>query len=80
MLEESITSSINLAPLKPSAKVHHGIKISHHKHSEHGGGPEQSDPEQKEKDLLEESIASSIDLAPLKPSGEVPLGIRISHH
>ena len=48
--EASQSSGIDLAPLKPEVALPIGIKVNHVQHSEYGGG-NQSDPEDKEKDL-----------------------------
>ena len=50
MQEDSQSSGIELAPLKPEVALPIGIKVNHVQHSEYGGG-NQSDHEDKEKDL-----------------------------
>ena len=50
---KSESSGMDLAPLKPEVAAPFGIKVAHVQHSEYGGG-DQSDPEQKEKDLKQE--------------------------
>ena len=75
--EGSVSSGIDLAPLKEKALVPLGIKVNHVQHSEYGGSVE--DETEVKDELQEASLSSGIDLAPLKAEVPVPLGIKIAH-
>lgn len=67
MQEDSISSGIDLAPLKAPAPIPVGIKVAEVKHSEYGGSIDE-DKERREVTLPEEgSVSSGLELAPLKP-------------
>ena len=85
LMQDSISSGIELAPLKNEVPIPVGIRVGHVQHSEYGGGSVESYEKQTAQSnaqadlLLEASQSSGIELAPLKPEVALPTGIKIAH-